>query len=66
MVFHAGTALQDDVLVSSGGRVLGVTSTAPTLGEAIERAYQGVEKIEFSGKYYRRDIGAKGLAKEKS
>ncbi len=66
VVFHAGTALQDDVLVSSGGRVLGVTSTAPTLGEAIERAYQGVEKIEFSGKYYRRDIGAKGLAKEKS
>ena len=66
VVFHAGTALQDDLLVSSGGRVLGVTSTAPTLGEAIERAYQGAEKIEFSGKYYRRDIGAKGLAKEKS
>ena len=66
VAFHAGTALQDDLLVSSGGRVLGVTSTAPTLGEAIERAYQGAEKIEFSGKYYRRDIGAKGLAKEKS
>ncbi len=66
VVFHAGTALQDDVLVSSGGRVLGVTSTAPTLGEAIQRAYQGAEKIEFSGKYYRRDIGAKGLAKEES
>ena len=66
VVFHAGTALQDDVLVSSGGRVLGVTSTAPTLREAIERAYQGTEKIEFGGKYYRRDIGAKGLAKEES
>ena len=68
VVFHAGTALQDDVLVSSGGRVLGVTSTAPTLQQAIGRAYRGAEKIEFSGKYYRRDIGAKGLAniKEKS
>ena len=63
VVFHAGTALQDDVLVSSGGRVLGVTSTAPTLQQAIQRAYHGAEKIEFSGKYYRRDIGAKGLAK---
>ena len=66
VVFHAGTALQDDVLMSSGGRVLGVTSRAPTLQQAIQRAYRGAEKIEFNGKYYRRDIGAKGLAKEKS
>ncbi len=66
VVFHAGTALRDDVLVSSGGRVLGVTSAAPTLEEAIQAAYRGAEKIEFAGKYCRTDIGARGLAKEKS
>ncbi len=62
-VFQAGTAFQDNEVVSSGGRVLGVTSRGPDLREAIERAYGGVEKIEFDGKYYRRDIGAKGLAR---
>ncbi len=64
-VFHAGTAMQDDVLVNSGGRVLGVSSRAPNLEQAIDQAYQGAEKIEFEGKYYRRDIGAKGLIKVK-
>ncbi len=62
-VFHAGTRLQGNQLVTAGGRVLAVTSHAPTLAGAIRRAYQGVEKVHFKGMYYRRDIAAKGLSK---
>jgi phosphoribosylamine--glycine ligase len=60
-VFHAGTALKDGATVTSGGRVLGVTSWAPTLAEARTKAYAACEKIRFEGMHYRRDIGAKGL-----
>ncbi len=60
-VFHAGTALKDGATVTSGGRVLGVTSWAPTLAEARNKAYAACEKIRFEGMHYRRDIGAKGL-----
>ncbi len=63
-VFHAGTALKGDKTVTSGGRVLGVTSQAPSLQEAILKAYEGVNKIHFEGMYYRRDIASKGLRKE--
>ncbi len=56
-VYHAGTALKDGKLVTSGGRVLGVTALGKTLDEALEKAYAGVEKIHFDGAYYRRDIG---------
>ena len=58
-VFHAGTALKDGQLVTSGGRVLGVTATAETMPAAIERAYAVVEKIQFKDAYYRHDIGAR-------
>jgi phosphoribosylamine--glycine ligase len=61
IVFHAGTALSEGAVVTSGGRVLGVTATAPTLEEAIETAYRGVDAIRFDGCYSRRDIGKKGL-----
>jgi phosphoribosylamine--glycine ligase len=61
VVFHAGTRLQDGVLVTSGGRVLGVTATGGDLGEARERAYRATAKIAFEGMHFRRDIGAKGL-----
>ncbi|EFI33533.1 phosphoribosylamine/glycine ligase [Desulfonatronospira thiodismutans ASO3-1] len=60
-VFHAGTAYKDGRLVTSGGRVLGVTALGTDLGDAIERCYRAVEKISFEGMYYRRDIGQKGL-----
>ncbi len=60
-VFHAGTALDGGRLVTSGGRVLGVTATASTLPEAIRRTYEAVSRIQFAGMHYRRDIGAKGL-----
>ncbi|MDA2937827.1 phosphoribosylamine--glycine ligase [Acidobacteria bacterium AH-259-A15] len=63
IVFHSGTALKDDKVVTHGGRVLGVTSLAPTLETAIIRAYEGVNKIHFERMYYRRDIASKGLKK---
>jgi len=60
-VFHAGTKFQDFHLLSTGGRVLGVTATAEDLPSAIACAYSAVGKIEFEGMHYRRDIGAKRL-----
>ena len=60
-VFHAGTRLTPGGLVTSGGRVLGVTASGEDLSTAIARSYQAVEKIRFDGAHYRRDIGAKGL-----
>lgn len=58
-VFHAGTAVRGGTFVTSGGRVLGVTAVAPTLEEAIRKAYADVEKIHFEAAHYRRDIGVK-------
>ena len=60
-VFVAGAALKDDQLVTSGGRVLGVTATADTLEEAVAKAYANVEKISFEKAFYRRDIGRRAL-----
>jgi phosphoribosylamine--glycine ligase len=60
-VFHAGTARSGDQVVTSGGRVLGVTSWAKDLKAAREAAYAAVERIQFEGAHYRRDIAAKAL-----
>jgi phosphoribosylamine--glycine ligase len=60
-VFHAGTKLDKNVLTTSGGRVLGVTASGPTLDLAMSNAYQEVRKIHFDGMHYRQDIGRKGL-----
>lgn len=62
-VFHAGTALRDGNVVTSGGRVLGVTASAISLQEALDRAYEAMGEIRFEGMYYRRDIGHRALAK---
>jgi phosphoribosylamine---glycine ligase len=56
LVFHAGTALYGDRLVTNGGRILGVTGTGATIGEARARAYAGCERISFAGARYRADI----------
>ncbi len=56
-VFHAGTAINGEQLVTAGGRVLGVTAAATSLDEALARAYQALAEIQFEGIYYRRDIG---------
>jgi phosphoribosylamine--glycine ligase len=61
VVFHAGTKMEDGQLVTSGGRVLGVSAIGGTLQEALDRAYEAADKIKFEGKYLRRDIGAKAL-----
>lgn len=60
-LFHAGTKFHERQLLTTGGRVLGVTAVAEDLPAAIERAYAAVSKIHFEGMHYRRDIGAKGL-----
>ena len=60
--YHAGDALTPDGhLVTSGGRVLGITAAAPTLEEALRDAYAAAETVEFEGKYLRHDIGQRAL-----
>jgi phosphoribosylamine---glycine ligase len=60
-VFHAGTKLQDNQVVTSGGRVLGVTAQAADLKAAIDKAYRAVGLISFEGVHFRKDIGHKAL-----
>jgi phosphoribosylamine--glycine ligase len=60
-VFHAGTALRDNTLVTAGGRVLTVVGRGLDYGDAIARAYAGVDRISFKGQQFRRDIGRKAL-----
>ncbi len=64
-VYHAGTKLQDNELVTSGGRVLGVTALGDTLENALKKSYDAVEKIHFEGAHYRRDIGKRALEANK-
>ncbi len=64
MVFHAGTAMADGQLQSSGGRVLAVTATGADLAEARERAYRAIERIEFADGFCRGDIGRKELERQ--
>jgi len=61
IVFHAGTKYERENLVTSGGRVLGVTGIGDTLKGTINKTYKAVKKIKFENMYYRTDIGAKGL-----
>ena len=62
-LYHAGDKLDgDDRLVTSGGRVLGVTAAASTLKEALTDAYAAAETVDFDGKYLRHDIGRRALA----
>ncbi len=56
-VYHSGTLIKDGKFYTNGGRVLGVTAVAPTLDEALQKAYEGVGKIHFDGVHYRKDIG---------
>jgi phosphoribosylamine--glycine ligase len=61
VVFHAGTRLNKGDVVTSGGRVLGVTALGKDIKSAKEKAYQAVEKIQFEGMQYRKDIGDKAI-----
>lgn len=60
-VYVAGAKLRDGKLVTSGGRVLGVAAVAPTLREAIDKAYEGTAGVRFENAYFRRDIGQRAL-----
>ncbi|MBE6040856.1 MAG: phosphoribosylamine--glycine ligase [Clostridiales bacterium] len=60
-VYIAGAAEEDGKLLTSGGRVLGVTAVRPELAEAIDAAYDMLDRIEFANKYYRADIGQRAL-----
>lgn len=60
-VIHAGTRVENDALLTAGGRVLGVVGQAGSLAQALQSAYKGVGSIHFEGMQYRRDIGQRGL-----
>ena len=60
-IYVAGAKLDGNKLLTGGGRVLGVTETAPTLKEAIDKAYETVKSVSFDNAYYRSDIGQKAL-----
>ena len=61
-VYHAGDKPEGECLVTSGGRVLGVTAVGETLQNALRDAYDAAERIDFEGKYLRHDIGQRALA----
>ena len=63
-IYVAGAKIKDGRLVTGGGRVLGVTETADTLREAIDKAYETVSQVKFANAYYRHDIGARALEAE--
>ena len=64
-VYHAGTRWENGKVYTAGGRVLNVTARGATLAEALDRAYFVAQMIEFEGKDYRKDIGRKGLLKQR-
>jgi phosphoribosylamine--glycine ligase len=61
LIFHAGTKLEGDQILTNGGRVLNVVGSGDTLQEAIDESYATIKNISFEGSFYRSDIGAKGL-----
>jgi len=65
-VFHAGTALDEDGVVTSGGRVLCVVGLGDSVADAAQRAYDSVDKIDWEGVYCRRDIGHRAIARERT
>lgn len=65
-IFHAGTAINGGALVANGGRVLNVTATGATVGEAQQRAYAALDRIDWPQGFCRRDIGWQAVAREKA
>ncbi len=63
VIFHAGTAFGGEEIVTNGGRVLGVTALGDGIAQAIDKAYQAVERVRWEGAHYRKDIGKKALAR---
>ncbi len=65
VVFHSGTAINNGLLVTAGGRVLAVSAVAPDLQTALNKTYAELAKISFEGMQFRRDIGHRALRQEK-
>ena len=65
MIFHAGTSMANDKLLSTGGRVIASTATAETLEDAVKKAYEGMSKIKFEGMHFRKDIAHRAFARGK-
>lgn len=65
-IYVAGAKLKDGRLVTGGGRVLGVTETAPNLKDALDKAYETVKSVDFANAYYRKDIGKRALMAERN
>ena len=57
IVFHAGTRMKEDKVLTNGGRVMAITSFGRTIEEALSKSFDNAEKVKFDGKYYRKDIG---------
>ena len=57
LVFHAGTQLLDNKVLTDGGRVMAITSYGSNFKEALRKSYQSIDKLNFDGMYYRKDIG---------
>ena len=57
IVFHAGTRLKDDKIITDGGRVISITSFGKDIDEAVQKSLFNAEKTKFEGKYFRKDIG---------
>ena len=57
LIFHAGTKIKDNNLITNGGRVIAITSYGKTINEALNKSFENAKKITFRGKYYRKDIG---------
>ncbi|MDX8388237.1 MAG: phosphoribosylamine--glycine ligase [Ghiorsea sp.] len=63
-VFHAGTSEKDGNIVNSGGRVLGITTLGDTVAEAQSTVYKALEKLDWNGGFYRKDIGYRAIQRE--
>jgi len=63
IVYHAGTKSENGKFYTNGGRVLGITAYGKTIGDAIEKAYEAVDRIKFDGMFFRKDIGHREIAR---
>ncbi len=63
-MFHAGTAMQDNQVVTAGGRVLCVTALGDNVAQAQQRVYELAEQISWKDSFYRKDIGYRAVARE--
>ena len=57
IVFHAGTKNQDEHILTNGGRIMAFTSFGQDINEALAKSYRSIEKVQFEGMYFRKDIG---------